>query len=65
VLVETDAPYLAPVPHRGGRCEPAFVVDTARTLAERRGMDLDTLAVHVAANAAHAFSLTQPLARRP
>jgi TatD DNase family protein len=65
VLVETDAPYLAPVPHRGGRCEPAYVVDTARTLAELRGMNLETLAVQVAANAAHAFSLTEPLARRP
>ena len=37
LLVETDCPYLAPVPHRGRRNEPAFVVDTARFLAELRG----------------------------
>jgi TatD DNase family protein len=34
ILVETDAPYLAPVPHRGKRNESAFMVSTARTLAE-------------------------------
>ena len=38
VLVETDCPYLAPVPHRGKRCEPAFVVDTAKVLAEVLGL---------------------------
>ncbi len=37
LLVETDAPYLAPVPHRGKRCEPAYVADTARFVAELRG----------------------------
>lgn len=37
LLVETDAPYLAPVPHRGRRNEPAFVADTARLVAELRG----------------------------
>lgn len=44
LLVETDAPFLAPVPHRGKICEPGHVVDTARFLAELRGVALDDLA---------------------
>jgi len=44
LLVETDAPYLAPVPHRGHRNEPAYVVEIAKVLAEARGMPLDDLA---------------------
>jgi len=44
LLVETDCPYLAPVPHRGKRNEPAYVVDTARRLAEVRGTTLDWIA---------------------
>jgi TatD DNase family protein len=44
LLVETDSPFLAPVPHRGRTCEPAFVADTARFVAELRGVDADTLA---------------------
>jgi TatD DNase family protein len=50
LLVETDAPYLAPVPHRGHRNEPAFVVETARHLAELRGESLDQLAAATTAN---------------
>jgi len=44
VLVETDSPYLAPVPHRGKRNEPAFVVDVARSLAEVMGIAFEDLA---------------------
>jgi TatD DNase family protein len=44
LLVETDCPYLAPVPHRGKRNEPAFVVDTARRLADVRGTSFEAIA---------------------
>jgi TatD DNase family protein len=44
LLVETDAPYLTPVPHRGRPNEPAFVADTARVLAETVGLSPDDLA---------------------
>lgn len=44
LLVETDAPFLAPVPHRGQVCEPAFVADTARFVAGLRGVDPQALA---------------------
>ena len=50
MLVETDTPYLSPVPHRGKPCEPAYVVETARKLAEVKKTDLETVAVATTAN---------------
>jgi len=50
MLVETDTPYLSPVPHRGKPCEPAFVVETAKKLAEVHGVDLETAAAATTAN---------------
>lgn len=50
LLIETDAPFLAPVPHRGKTGEPAFVADTARFLADLRGIDVMTLAATTSAN---------------
>jgi TatD DNase family protein len=61
MLVETDAPFLAPVPHRGKRNEPAFVVDTARLLAEIKGVSEDELARVTTANALRLFSKMPPL----
>jgi TatD DNase family protein len=50
LLVETDSPYLAPVPMRGKRCEPAYVAHTAARLAEVRGLSLTALADLTTAN---------------
>ena len=55
LLVETDAPYLAPVPHRGERNEPAFVAETARALARARNVAVDALSPLLAENAARVF----------
>jgi TatD DNase family protein len=57
LLVETDAPYLAPVPHRGKRNEPAFVVDTVRKLAEVRGVDAEEMASRTTRNFDRLFAL--------
>jgi TatD DNase family protein len=50
LLIETDAPFLAPVPHRGKTGEPAFVADTAAFIAGLRGEDIETLQARTAAN---------------
>ncbi len=56
LLVETDSPFLAPVPHRGRPCEPAFVADTAQFVAELRDEPLDKLAEQTTANFFKLFS---------
>jgi TatD DNase family protein len=50
ILIETDAPYLAPAPYRGKRNEPAYVVETARMLAQTRGVSLDEVARQTSEN---------------
>jgi TatD DNase family protein len=57
ILVETDAPYLAPAPHRGRRNEPAYVVHTARFVAELRGLPADDLAELAANNTRRLFRM--------
>ena len=56
MLVETDSPFLAPVPHRGQTCEPAFVADTANFVAELRGEEPEQLAETTTANFFKLFS---------
>lgn len=58
LLVETDAPFLAPVPHRGRPGEPAYVADTCRFLAELRGEDVEALADATRANFHTLFAKT-------
>ena len=60
LLIETDCPYLAPAPHRGKRNEPAFVADTARFLAEARGVELDQLAQETSSNFLRLFAKSDP-----
>lgn len=62
LLVETDAPYLAPVPHRGRTNEPAFVADTARVLAEVLGLPFEEAARLTTANATRLFARLSPAA---
>ncbi len=59
ILVETDSPYLAPVPHRGKRNEPAFVVEVARMIAELHGTDLEEVERVTTANVRRLFALPE------
>lgn len=61
LLVETDSPWLAPVPHRGGPNEPAFVADTAAFLAQLRGVTPEALAESTTANFRRLFGIPDAL----
>ena len=68
LLIETDAPYLTPQSRRGQRNEPAYVVETARFIAELRSESFELVAQVTAANASHLFALdriAQPTRERP
>ena len=56
LLIETDSPFLAPVPHRGKSCEPAFVADTAQCIADLRGIPVALLANQSSENFYRLFS---------
>jgi TatD DNase family protein len=57
ILIETDAPYLAPVPHRGGRNEPAYIVETLKVVAGLRGITPDELDAATTENTRQLFRL--------
>lgn len=65
ILVETDSPYLAPVPLRGRRCEPAFVVHTAERLARERGVAPEAFAAQTTANALRLLERQIAIAEAP
>jgi TatD DNase family protein len=60
ILVETDAPFLAPVPMRGRRNEPAWVVHTTEVVARHAGLPFEELCARTVANASAVFGLTAP-----
>ena len=66
IVLETDAPYLAPVPHRGARNEPAYVAYVAEALADLRGLSVDAVGQATTANARALFRLPDvPVLARP
>jgi TatD DNase family protein len=58
MLIETDCPYLAPIPHRGKRNEPAFVQEVAKQIGDLRGKSCDDIGSHTAQNFYQFFGLT-------
>ena len=60
LLIETDSPFLAPVPHRGKTCEPAFVANTAQFLADLRDVSVEHLAATTTANFYRLFNKANP-----
>ncbi len=61
LLIETDSPFLAPVPHRGKRNEPSFVKDVARQMGELRGLSTEDIGLQTATNFYRFFSLHEKL----
>lgn len=57
LLIETDAPWLAPIPYRGKQNEPAYVIEVAKKIAELRGMSIEDVAKHTTENACRLFTL--------
>ncbi len=57
LMIETDSPFLAPVPHRGKRCEPAYVTEVAKVVAEVKGMTIAEVDRITTENAVQFFSL--------
>lgn len=57
ILLETDGPYMAPEPHRGKRCESAFMLETAKVLATLKGLALEELAKQTSRNTIELFKL--------
>ncbi len=60
LLIETDSPFLAPIPHRGRPCEPAFVADTAKFVAELRGVSIEALGRQTTDNFYRLFNKANP-----
>jgi TatD DNase family protein len=60
LILETDAPYLAPIPHRGKRNEPSFMVHTAQKVAEVKNVPLDELARQTSENTVNLFKIKKP-----
>jgi TatD DNase family protein len=63
MLIETDSPYLAPIPHRGQRNEPAFVKEVARQIAELRGVTTEEIGTQTTRNFYRFFKLDEKTER--